>query len=76
MRWGLPPLFCLSPHLYHLSSLKNHSIFDFLVWAENSVSFSIGFRRNLSNRETTEVTSPLFLLNMCDFREGRRDVRV
>lgn len=40
------------------------------------MSFSFGFCRNLSNRETTEVAFLLSLLEECNFRVGRRDVRV
>lgn len=63
-------------HLYHLSSLKNCSISDFLVWSENSISFSFGFRHNLSNRETMEVASLLSLVEGYSFREERGDVRI
>lgn len=70
--------FCLAyADLYRLSSLKNHPIYDFLVWgAGRLVSFSFRFCHHLSNRETTETTYLLSLLDGCDFRKGRRDVRV
>ena len=36
------------------------------------MSFSFGFRRNLTNRETMKAVSLLSLLEGCSFREGRR----
>lgn len=64
------------PWFYHLSSLKNCPISDFLVWFANFVSFSFRFRRHLSNRKTTEVASFLSLLKESSFRAGRRDICV
>jgi len=60
-------------HLFHLSFSKNCTILDLLVRCENSMSFSFEFRCNLTNRETIEVASLLFLLEGCS---GRRDVCV
>lgn len=37
------PLYFVFPHLYHLSSFKNHLVSDFLVWSESSGSFCFGF---------------------------------
>lgn len=50
------------PHLYHLSTHKNHPISDFLMWSENSVSFSFGFCRNLTDREKMRLF--LFYLSL------------
>ena len=69
-------LYLIFLHLYHLYSSKNCTISDILVRFENLVSFAFVFRHNLINRETTEVTSFLSLLEGCPFRKGRRDVRV
>ena len=63
-------------HLYHLSSSKNCTTSNLLVRYETSMSFSFGFRRNLTNKEMTEVAPLLSLLEGCSFREGRRDIRV
>ena len=59
----------------HLSSSKNCMISDFLVGFENFVSFSFGFRHNLTNRETTKITPLLSLVEGYSFREGKRDVQ-
>lgn len=40
------------------------------------MSFSFKFYWHLSNKETTEVASLLSLLDECDSREEKRDVRV
>ena len=50
------------PHLYHRSLSKNCTISDLLLRSENSVFFSFGFRRNLTNMEMTEVASFLSVL--------------
>lgn len=60
------------PNLYRLSSMKSHSIVDVLNHGGSSLSFSLGFRRQLTNRETTEVINLLSLIGDCQFREGRR----
>ena len=73
---GESPLRSLFPHLYHLSSFKNHLVLDFLSWPKNSVSFTFGFRRHLTNRDTKELASVLSLLEGCPSREGRRNVHV
>ncbi|TYK09969.1 calpain-type cysteine protease DEK1 [Cucumis melo var. makuwa] len=73
---GERPLCGLFPCLYHLSSLKNHFMADFLVWNGNSCSFSFGFRRALSDRETSNVVALISLLESHSFRLGRRDVTV
>lgn len=63
------------PQLYHLQSLKNHFVVDFLVWSGSFCSFSFGFRCSLSNRKATDVATLLSLLEDHPFGLGRRDVR-
>lgn len=75
MGWD-SPLYFAFPHLYHLSSFENHLVSDILIWSGSSVSFSLSFRHHLSNTETTEAASLLSLLEECNFREGKRNVRV
>ena len=53
----------------HLSSSKNCMISNFLVASENLVSFSFGFRRNLTNRE--QQGSRLFFLWLRGIALGR-----
>ena len=64
------------PRLYHSSTLKNLSISDFWMWSENSVSFSFGFCRNLTDRETAEVFSLLSLIESYSFRLRRKDIGI
>lgn len=72
---GESPLCVLFRRLYHLSSLKNDFVADFLVWFGSYCSFSFGFHRSLSDRETIEVVVHLSLPEGHPFRLGRRDVR-
>lgn len=73
--WG-QALCSLFPCRYHLSSLKNCLVFDFLVWDGTSCSFSFGFSHSLFDREVTGVAFLLSLLEGYSFRCGRRDLRV
>ena len=45
---GESSLCSLFPHIYHLSSLKNCMVLDCVDSLVNPVSFSFGFRRNLT----------------------------
>ena len=67
---GDRPFSLAFPRLYNMSSLKNCFVSDVLVWSENSVSFSFGLNRALSNRETAEVVSLLSLIEGFDFSLG------
>lgn len=51
------PLSFVFSGLYHLSTLNNCLVSNFLIWLGNSVSFSFGFRQPLSNRERMELGS-------------------
>lgn len=70
---GERPLCGLFPHLYHLMSLKNNFVFDFLVWSGCSCSFFFGFRRPLFDREATDVAAFLSILDHHSFSRGRSD---
>ena len=77
IRWYCPVV------IFDIFILVISIVFDFRLLGvgttgipSNSMSFSSGFRCNLTNKETTEVTSLLFLLEGCSIREGRRDARV
>ena len=62
------------PRLFHLSSLENCFVSNFLVLLWISVTFSFDFYRLLSNGEMTKVASLLSLIEGFDFRLGRSDV--
>lgn len=62
--------------LYHSFSPKNRFIVDFLVWSESSFSFLLNVHHPLFNREKTNMTSLLVLLEGHSFRLGRRGVGV
>lgn len=67
---GDRPLSFVFPRLYHLSSLKNCQMLDFLVWSRSLVSFSFGFRWPLSSRVTMVVS--LLSLIEGEFRLGKK----
>lgn len=54
------PLCSRFPNLLSFIYYENHCIVDVLVYSLSSFS-PFGFRRSLSNRETVEVVSPLFI---------------
>lgn len=58
------------PCLYHLSSLENRLVSDFLVWDGSSYLFSFGFSCSLSYRKVTEVAFLLSLLKAYSLRKG------
>ena len=73
--WGCPLSRAFS-RLYKLSSLKNHFVFDFLVWIGSSYSFSFGFHLPLTDRDTMEAMPLLSVLENHHFCLGRRDLIV
>lgn len=74
-RVGERPFCALFPHLYYLSSLKNHLVIDFLVWPVSFCYFLSSYSRSLSDREATNVAALLSLLEGHTFRSGRRDIK-
>lgn len=63
------PFGSMFPHLYLLSSLRNHLVAMILSCFENSLSHSLGFRRPLLDRN---VLSQLLLIGEFWFSHGRR----
>lgn len=72
-RWGRV-LFVLCIHIFIACPLLKSPGY-LMVWSKNFVSFSFGFRCNLSDRETMEVAYLLSLLEGCSFME-ERDFRI
>lgn len=63
--WGMErkhTLYFTFSRLYHLLSMKNHSMADAWGPSGSSPSFSFGFYCSLSNRETTDVLALLSLI--------------
>lgn len=65
------PLYSMFPHLYQLSSLRNHLVAMILPHFGNSLSPSLWFRRSLPDSEMTDVLALLSLLEEFCFSQGR-----
>ena len=68
-------LFFISTSLLFIFFQKRYDIGSF-GWVRESHVYFFRVCRNLTIKETMEVTSLLALVEGCSFREGRRDVCV